>query len=722
MRLVVGMLALMSSGCPATGAPVRQPASATPPPAPDQAILAVSPSQQRSCRLPELAPALPSALANKRRDAIRALDAGRHAHGKKLLDAILDTHPGNAATAALADGAFAALSASQGAAARAILKVAPVVVAHPPMAHEVRSAVSGVERGPVPKLGGMRMKANKVIDTEAWLKEHDLSLPDVPVRPADLPQEIPDRLGPHRLMKVIDHGDHRVLVFGHHLVAVVEAKGRVLRVLDVASFLNLGGAAQQVRWAQAHDGVLYLSNANMGYATASHGFNAFLTAIDLRTGKLKWRSKPLVANGRNFLLYGGYILSGYGFTAESDYLYVLARDTGAVAHRLSLPTKPDLLLTKGDRLHVRGYDKDFVFDLPALGQPSRSVAGRTEPSDVVLSVEALSQPLEPTAEDRCRVERAVLLLDHAGDGPTRLDEARSALWKLSRSYKESHAVGALRAIIEEAQSGDRWLLQGEVITPPAPPAKRASGSAAHPALPAAARPRLVRRSSKRNGITDRRVWLEKVAGKHPARPATLADANSRFGSRAFPGRPLSGAPKMFGRAKLSMALEHPDHAALIYGGRFVAIVEEGRPSTLLDLQNFVAPARVRDREWARFATQEVNWAERADGVLYVCNGGGSYAKEVYGLKGFVSALDAKTGALIWRSEPLVCNANFVLRGRYLLTGYGFTAEPDNLVVIDRTTGETTQKLPLASAPDLLVLDGDTLHVRTYDTDYVFDVK
>ena len=66
-----------------------------------------------------------------------------------------------------------------------------------------------------------------------------------------------------------------------------------------------------------------------------------------------------------------------------------------------------------------------------------------------------------------------------------------------------------------------------------------------------------------------------------------------------------------------------------------------------------------------------------DDTLYVCNGGGSYAREVSGKKGFVTAIDLATGVLRWRSDPLVCNAaTFAIAGDYLITGYGFTDESD----------------------------------------------
>ena len=61
---------------------------------------------------------------------------------------------------------------------------------------------------------------------------------------------------------------------------------------------------------------------------SSGGQNGYITALDPRTGKLKWRSAPLTCNTSNFLLDGDAIIAGYGFTEEPDFLYVLDRKTG----------------------------------------------------------------------------------------------------------------------------------------------------------------------------------------------------------------------------------------------------------------------------------------------------------------------------------------------------------------------------------------------------------
>jgi hypothetical protein len=114
---------------------------------------------------------------------------------------------------------------------------------------------------------------------------------------------------------------------------------------------------EQVVWAKEADtGVLYVETAHSTYAKSSYGLNAYLNAIDLKTKKLRWRSPALVANADNFVLLDGLIVSGYGFTAEPDYLYAIDRATGRVAARVLLPTGPERIVRHGNVLTVDTYD------------------------------------------------------------------------------------------------------------------------------------------------------------------------------------------------------------------------------------------------------------------------------------------------------------------------------------------------------------------------------
>ena len=112
---------------------------------------------------------------------------------------------------------------------------------------------------------------------------------------------------------------------------------------------------EELVWAREANGVLYAENAHLTYASSSYGQNAYITAID-HSGKRLWRSDALVANADNFIVTPHYLLTGYGFTAEPDYLYLLDRRTGRVVERLTLPSAPEKITRSGKRFVVRTYD------------------------------------------------------------------------------------------------------------------------------------------------------------------------------------------------------------------------------------------------------------------------------------------------------------------------------------------------------------------------------
>src|SRR5439155_26840626 len=116
------------------------------------------------------------------------------------------------------------------------------------------------------------------------------------------------------------------------------------------------------------------------------------------------------------------------------------------------------------------------------------------------------------------------------------------------------------------------------------------------------------------------------------------------------------------------------------------VVLGGAAFRIFDLEALRQPPKTNPQQ-ELFAAQNVTSAAVSSGVLYVANGGGSYAREVFGKKGFLSAIDLASGKLLWRSQPLVANSAFVLWGDFILTGYGFTEETDALFMLRRADGK-----------------------------------
>jgi outer membrane protein assembly factor BamB len=119
-------------------------------------------------------------------------------------------------------------------------------------------------------------------------------------------------------------------------------------------------------WAALEGDILYVSHAHRTYAKSSNGHNAYVSAIDLATGQLLWRSQPLVSNAENFVVKDDAIITGYGFTSESDFLYVLNKRDGEVAANVSIRKAPTYLAERDGKLFVRTYDTDMVFTYSGL--------------------------------------------------------------------------------------------------------------------------------------------------------------------------------------------------------------------------------------------------------------------------------------------------------------------------------------------------------------------
>ncbi|WP_438014453.1 hypothetical protein WMF18_26540 [Sorangium sp. So ce315] len=237
-----------------------------------------------------------------------------------------------------------------------------------------------------------------------------------------------------------------------------------------------------------------------------------------------------------------------------------------------------------------------------------------------------------------------------------------------------------------------------------------------------AAPRLVKVAEQKNEITDEAAWFTRNGLSLPL--LEVPSASPPSGAGALP--PF--VPTRYRDQVLVRAIDHGDHLALLYGpsfsdARFVAIVDAGRKVVaVLDFESFLTPREIAPGE-ASFVEGRVVWAVARDGVLYVSSGHMTYAASSKGKNAFLSAIDLASGQLLWQSAPLVCNAeNFVLRGDHLLCGYGFTAEPDFLYVLERATGKIVSKLPIKSKPDFFVEKEGKLFVRTYDTDYIFEIR
>jgi hypothetical protein len=163
------------------------------------------------------------------------------------------------------------------------------------------------------------------------------------------------------------------VVYGTSVIAAFGPKGRLKYAFELRSFEFPPGTVapgaygpQEVFWAQQVGRLLVVQTAHLGYARDSAGRNGYLTGIDLDTGRVTWRSPSLVANAGNFVVVNGMIVSGYGFTSERDWLYLVDARTGRIRDRVAIPSMAETLAWSRKRVLVRAYDARVVVRLDVL--------------------------------------------------------------------------------------------------------------------------------------------------------------------------------------------------------------------------------------------------------------------------------------------------------------------------------------------------------------------
>jgi hypothetical protein len=223
------------------------------------------------------------------------------------------------------------------------------------------------------------------------------------------------------------------------------------------------------------------------------------------------------------------------------------------------------------------------------------------------------------------------------------------------------------------------------------------------------------------------VLLPKPDFPAPARePSTtgpelvVVSARYRDPGTLPPDRPAPPAwtQKSFRGAAFESAIRQGRRVFLVYGGRYLMGADEPKAEFhyTYDLGTFTRPPNGGEFE-------PVTWAREVDGVLYVSNSHLSSASTTRGRNAYVSAIDLAAKKTLWRSRALVANARtFIIAGDLIVAGYGFTAEPDFLYLLDRRTGEVLDRLAIPSAPEIIKLRNDLLHVRTYDRRLVVRIR
>lgn len=224
---------------------------------------------------------------------------------------------------------------------------------------------------------------NEITDDDKWFEKNDIEITTIEVPnpfrqiAGEIKPEIPLAYEGKRLVKAIYQERLEFLIYGKDysegdiLYIYDGEKGKMIDAYDFTAwcyspefieadkeFIN-----QRIVWVQKVGDILYVAHGHNTYAKSSKGMNAYITAIDMNTKEVLWRSQPLISNAYNFEIIDDVIVCGYGFTAEPDFLYTLNRHTGAVIQKLPLKSGPSFIIRKQKELYVRTYNSDYIFTI-----------------------------------------------------------------------------------------------------------------------------------------------------------------------------------------------------------------------------------------------------------------------------------------------------------------------------------------------------------------------
>ena len=219
---------------------------------------------------------------------------------------------------------------------------------------------------------------------------------------------------------------------------------------------------------------------------------------------------------------------------------------------------------------------------------------------------------------------------------------------------------------------------------------------------------------KANAITDEEGWFAANQLEIPfyVMPGSFAEGEQLPEQipDSFKGFPLT-------QAWFDDSVIYCVYGEVYYEGYLLNLYEKAtcEPVMSLDFSAFCS----EEYEYGEY--QWVRWA-RVDGqTLYVSLSHNTYSENAPN-HAYIVAVDLTDMNILWKTEPLVSNArNFEIIGNEIVCGYGFTAEDDFLYRIDRDTGRILEQIPVNSQADYIIRKEDQLFVRTYDTNYVFQI-
>jgi len=256
----------------------------------------------------------------------------------------------------------------------------PVLVKRPAFPYQSAQAKAAAKTTSAVRVKVRSQKANSITDEADWFDRNILVRP-LPALEEDyryVPAET--RWGELKLFRTSPSGEHvGIYLMAKKLekpvdgvydesftcTAVLFNKDYVPKALFVLD--DFFPPILEMSQVALVDHVLYFDCNFNGYASIMKKKTGYLVALDLDRGEVIWSTAALTAGYRGFLVHRDVIFSGYGFTDEPDFLFVIDRGSGKVLQKEKLKSAHEFLVIKKDVLYVRCYDTDYELDVVEKG-------------------------------------------------------------------------------------------------------------------------------------------------------------------------------------------------------------------------------------------------------------------------------------------------------------------------------------------------------------------
>jgi len=216
-------------------------------------------------------------------------------------------------------------------------------------------------------------EANQIVDEEDWFDRFGFYYP----QPIDMSVSDIPRSTMYGELKFLRMHNKRYYAIYETVYQLTEAKdiydeghNYTLIVLpktsDTAIAFDLDRLFPDILemcWFDAVDDVVYFNATYNGYADIREEKTGYLYSLDITDGIVIWATKNLISSYRGFTLYRNHIITGYGFTAEPDFLYVVNRFNGSTAQTIPIKTAHEYIAIKNNRCYVRTYNMNYVYTM-----------------------------------------------------------------------------------------------------------------------------------------------------------------------------------------------------------------------------------------------------------------------------------------------------------------------------------------------------------------------